>query len=145
MIRLPLKLKIFTDGGARGNPGPAAAGWAIYKGNELVTSGSKYLGVTTNNVAEYQALILALGKISKYALEDVDEVGVYMDSELAVKQIKGNYKINKPHLLVLYQKVKAELIRLGKTVHVEHVSRDKNILADSMVNECLDANQLSRK
>ncbi|MDP3795398.1 MAG: ribonuclease HI family protein [bacterium] len=132
---------INTDGGARGNPGPAAAGVVIRsaQGDELAAFG-EYLGHSTNNDAEYRALILALKKLkaliggrrAKSAL-----VEVRMDSELIVRQVNGVYKINEEHLKPLFVDVWNLRIDFGKVTFV-HVPREQNRDADRMVNAALD-------
>jgi len=129
------KLVIYTDGGARGNPGPAAIGFVIYdtSGKEIKKFGH-YLGVTTNNQAEYRALIAALEDAHKLGAE---KVVCHLDSELVVKQLQGKYKVREEGLKPLA----SEAIRLSaKFTQVDfvHVPREKNKLADQLVNEVLD-------
>lgn len=127
--------KLFTDGGSRGNPGPSATGVVILDMEDnVVKKSSKYLGITTNNQAEYRALLQGLDEVLSLGVE---ELSVYMDSELIVKQITGIYKIKNAELLPLYQKIK----KLGEDftkISFTHVPRAMNKLADGMVNECLD-------
>lgn len=130
------KLVIYTDGGARGNPGPAGAG-VVVKNNQGKTLRvlKKYIGEATNNVAEYQALILALQEVQRIS-NDV-ELEIRMDSELIVRQMQGKYKIKEPTLKVLA----AEVIKLKnhyKKVEFKHVPREQNKEADKLVNEALD-------
>lgn len=132
------KLIIYTDGGSRGNPGPAALG-AVVGDREY----GEYLGEMTNNQAEYRAVIFALKKAkqlmgSKKAAEM--EVEVRMDSELIVKQLNGEYKIKEPELQPLF--VEVWNLRLDfKKVDFKHVRREQNKAADSLVNQALDRNQ----
>ena len=133
-------IKVFTDGGARGNPGPAAAGVAIFgiAGKERLLCG-KYLGKTTNNVAEYSAFLLALETI--LAEESVNrgetEILFLADSLLAVKQLSGEFKVKNPNLATYVAKIKnAE--NLFKKVTYQHIPREQNKLADSEVNKALD-------
>ncbi len=135
-------LKVFTDGGSRGNPGPAAAGVFITLENEELFKGGKYLGETTNNIAEYQALILAVNWVfTNFAKHKVDAVVFTMDSELIVKQIKGEYKVKDEKLKQLYNLV-IEKLNLLKDNQVnyqfKHVLRHENKVADKVVNEILD-------
>lgn len=128
-------LEIFTDGGARGNPGPAAIG-AVIGGKPY----GKYIGVATNNVAEYKALIFALKKaIALLGKIKAGETDVYcnMDSELIVNQLNGVYKIKDPELQPLFIEV-WNLRQDFKSVHFMHIPREKNTIADTMVNEALD-------
>lgn len=127
--------KLFTDGGSRGNPGPSATGVILLDMEDnVVKKSSKYLGETTNNQAEYQALQegLALAQNS-----GVKELEVYMDSELIVKQINGLYKIKNPDLKLLYDDIKNKSAGFSK-ITFTHVPRTMNKLADALVNETLD-------
>jgi ribonuclease HI len=125
-----------TDGGARGNPGPAGTGVVIKddQGNILYAVG-EYIGEATNNVAEYKALIRALAQA---AVLGAQEVRVNMDSELIVKQMLGQYKIKEPTL----QQLAAEVIKLKnnfQNVTFTHVRREYNKEADVLVNQAIDA------
>ena len=124
-----------TDGGARGNPGPAGYGVVIQDSNGVQVAGlSKYLGLQTNNVAEYQALIGAL----EYAVErHHPALKVVSDSELMVRQIKGIYKVKEPTLRDLHARA-SELIRKLEWFQIEHVLRGHNREADELANEAMD-------
>jgi probable phosphoglycerate mutase len=131
-----VKARLSTDGGARGNPGPAAYGYVLEAddGTVLAAHGER-IGVATNNVAEYRALIAGLEK----ALElGVDEVDVISDSELLVKQMTGEYKVKNETLQDLSGEARRLARKLGK-VSYRAVRREHNELADSLVNEALDA------
>jgi len=130
-----MKLNIHTDGGARGNPGPAGAGVVIFdeKGRELFAGGF-YLGETTNNAAEYQGLIRAL---EQAATLNGDELDIAMDSELIVRQINGQYRVKNANLKPLYERAK-ELMDSFKTIVVRHVYREQNARADMLVNKAID-------
>ncbi len=127
---------INTDGGARGNPGPAGIGVVIKtEGGEIVYQHGGYVGETTNNVAEYKALIKAL--------EIAHEMGatttkINMDSELIVKQMLGQYKIKEPTLQGLAREV-FELLKHFQIYSFTHVRREYNKEADAMVNQAIDA------
>lgn len=125
-----------TDGGSRGNPGPAAAGFVIEsESGEVLCKGGRFLGETTNNVAEYEGLIWGL----ENALARGDVLSaVYCDSQLLVRQIGGQYKVKHPNMKPLFKRAKALIAELGG-VDVRHVRREDNVLADGMVNEALDA------
>ena len=131
------KVLIYTDGGARGNPGPAACGYSINgKGY------GEFLGVKTNNQAEYQGLISALKKVRAMLGKNKTkqtEVEVRMDSELIVRQMNNQYKISDEKMQIMYVEVH-NLILDFKKVTFNHVPREQNKLADKMVNEALDAN-----
>jgi ribonuclease HI len=131
-----VKARLSTDGGARGNPGPAAYGYVLEAedGTVLAAHGEK-IGVATNNVAEYSALIAGLEK----ALElGVDEVVVVSDSELMVKQMKGEYRVKNEALQELWLRA-GRLARQVGSVGYTAVRREHNTLADKLVNEALDA------
>ena len=128
------KLIIFTDGGARGNPGPAGIGIVIKENDKNIKEYGKYIGETTNNQAEYKALISALETAREMGAE---EVQVFMDSELIVKQIKGEYKVKHPGLAPLF--LKLYNLKIGfKKFSVTHVRREKNKEADALVNKAID-------
>ena len=129
------KYNIYTDGGARGNPGPAAIGVVIYgvSGKEIERY-KKYIGTATNNQAEYKALIAALELATTIGAEILV---CHMDSELIVRQLQGKYKIKETGLKPLA----ADALRLTakfKQVEFVHIPRDKNKPADQLVNEALD-------
>ena len=133
------KLIIYTDGGARGNPGPAGIGAVFYEddgaGSQTkVNEIKKYIGEGTNNFAEYTALITAL----EYAAElGHKNIQCYLDSELVVKQLNGQYKIREPNLKELASKVLA-LTNKFQSIKFTHVPREKNHEADKLVNLAID-------
>ncbi len=132
------KIIAYTDGGARGNPGPAGIGVSIQddSGVELAHI-SKYIGETTNNQAEYEALYQALVKIKEMGLTQ-SAVEIRMDSELVVRQLEGRYKVKDPGLKEQFARVaqvKVEYADLKFT----HVRREQNSRADQLVNEAIDA------
>jgi len=124
-----------SDGGARGNPGPAGAGFVIEVDGRIVCSGGRYLGEVTNNVAEYEALIWGLENVSALGHTGVH---VFADSELMVKQLNGAYKVKNAGLKPLYQRAKA-ILRTFESTHIAHVRREDNKAADLMANEAMDA------
>jgi len=129
------KLIIHTDGGARGNPGPAGIGVLIEDsvGNILLQD-KKFVGHLTNNQAEYEAVILALKLAKKLG---GDELEVYLDSELVVEQLNQNYKIKNLELGKLFIKI-WNLRQDFKNVSFTHIPREKNVLADKLVNQAID-------
>lgn len=134
--------KIFTDGGARGNPGPAAAGGVIVGADgAVIAEVSEYLGVATNNVAEYRALILTLQR----ALEsDCREIEICMDSELIVRQLSGAYRVKDAKMKPLHARASSLLARFAKW-RVRHIPRNENKHADELVNAVLDAHANSAR
>lgn len=128
---------MYTDGGARGNPGPAGSAVVILEGGNTIGTLKKYLGdKITNNWAEYEALFLGLEKILEMK-RNHDPLEVRMDSELVVKQMRGEYKIKDANLKISNQKIK-ELMKQFKKVDFVHVRREHNKEADALVNEAID-------
>jgi ribonuclease HI len=129
------KFKLFTDGGARGNPGPAGIGGVLYDSEDEITAEfSVYLGETTNNQAEYKALLKGLELALENKVEDLD---CYLDSELVVKQLKREYQVKNEGLASLF--VKAWNLSLKfKKITFNHVTRDKNTAADALANQAMD-------
>jgi ribonuclease HI len=128
-------IKLFTDGGSRGNPGPSASGFVILdKSDNVIFSQGIYLGIMTNNQAEYLALKYGLGKLDYMGIH---EVSVYMDSLLIVNQMNGKFKIKNQDLLVIFTDIK-NILKSFKKVTFTHVPREKNKLADAEVNKALD-------
>jgi ribonuclease HI len=128
--------KIFADGGSRGNPGPSAAGFVILdEMSRLLHADNKYLGLTTNNQAEYHAVILAMEWCLK---QQIPIVRVHLDSMLVVNQLKGIFKVKNRDLWSLYETAKG-LSQQFKEFHITHVPRELNKLADAEVNKALDA------
>ena len=136
-----MKARLFTDGGARGNPGPAAYGFVIEAedGTVLAAHGER-IGVATNNVAEYRALIAGLDKAAELGLGDVEVVS---DSELLVKQMLGEYRVKNEALRDLSIQASRLARAIGKVTYTA-VRREHNELADQLVNEALDAGEPER-
>ena len=127
---------LFTDGGSRGNPGPSAAAFILADPDgRTVHAAGHHLGRATNNVAEYQALVLGL---TEALGRGVRELTVCSDSEFMVRQINGQYKVKSPGLKPLYGAA-TELIARFDRVDVQHVRREQNVPCDTIVNRCLDA------
>lgn len=136
------KAKLFADGGSRGNPGPSASGFVLVDMNDkVIVENGLYMGVTTNNQAEYQALKIGLEEALKRGIQELD---VYMDSMLVVNQMKGVYKVKNKDLLAVHQTV-VDLVRQFSKVHFTHVPREFNKHADAMVNQVLDAEITAQK
>ena len=130
-------LLIACDGGARGNPGPAAIGAVVRdaESGELLASVSERIGVATNNVAEYQALVRALEEAERVGARAVT---VRADSQLLVRQLEGAYRVKQAHLRPLYERASA-LLSAYEDVELQHVPREENVEADALVNAALDA------
>lgn len=130
-----MNFKLFSDGGSRGNPGPAGAGFALYDetGAEIF-GGKKFLGVATNNVAEYKALIFGLEKAHEIGGKNIKS---FLDSELIVKQLHGQYRVKHPDMKPLFAQVQS-LISHFESVIFTHVRREKNKRADTLANEAMD-------
>lgn len=129
------EVKLYTDGGSRGNPGPSASGYAIFTmGNELVVKKGTYLGITTNNQAEYQALKSGLEEAARM---HVRTVHVYMDSMLVVNQMLGIFKVKNRDLWPIHAAIKEIAAGFNKVTYT-HVPRNLNKIADAAVNETLD-------
>jgi len=124
-----------TDGGSRGNPGPAGAGFVIERDGEIICRAGRYLGEHTNNVAEYEALIWGLENVLAAGFA---QVTVYADSELLVKQINGQYRVKNAGLKPLFVRALA-LLRSFDTWRVTHVRRELNAEADAMANDAMDS------
>jgi len=129
-------VKLFTDGGARGNPGPAAIGGVLYEGKNKLAEFSEYIGETTNNQAEYQALAQGL----KLALENnIKELDCYLDSELVVRQLNKEYKVKDKDLAKVFVRVWNLSLKFDR-INFKHVRRELNKEADKLVNIALDKN-----
>jgi len=131
------EIKICSDGGSRGNPGPGAIGFVVYEdGKEIYKKGEK-IGYCTNNEAEYQAVIQALSYVDEKFGKA--QINFYLDSELVAKQLNGEYKVKDQKLKVLFIKIRERIIKFGGKVLFIHISREENHLADSLVNQALNA------
>ncbi len=128
-------MEIFCDGGARGNPGPSAAAFVVFENDKAVYQESRYLGVNTNNYAEYTSLLMALEWINKNANSDVK---IILDSELVKKQMTGEYKIKSNTLRSLAVKAKYLERKFKYSITYKNVLREKNQQADNLVNQALD-------
>jgi len=128
------EFKLFIDGASRGNPGPAAYGFVIYHKGEKIKEQSGFLGEATNNVAEYSALLEGLKSLKNMKAE---KVVVYSDSQLVVRQIKGEYKVRDSKLKPLY-KMCLDLLKEFTFVNILHIEREKNKEADRLANKVLD-------
>ena len=132
-------LKIYTDGGSRGNPGPAASAFVVYKNKKLVYKNAFFLGKKTNNYAEYYAVKSAVNWLLQNT-QSFLRVEFFIDSELVVNQLNGRYKIKSKNLLPLIQCIKAAEGKMNKNISYLHILREKNTVADMLVNEKIDQN-----
>ena len=142
------EITINTDGGYRGNPGPAAIGITAKAGNETLFEISEYIGQQTNNVAEYTAVIHALHHLNEHPVS-ADNCSFVLDSALIVRQIVGQYRVKEVHLQTLVAEVHRLIKELKdkgllKNIIFRHVKRAENKLADQLVNQALDSNLSSR-
>ena len=130
-----MKLIIYADGGARGNPGPAGIGVVVYDANKKVIKKYKgYIGEKTNNEAEYAAVVEALKKAKVLGAEELE---VFMDSELVARQLNSVYRVKQAHLQALLIEVR-NLESNFKKISYKSIPREKNKLADQLVNEAMD-------
>ncbi|MBI3255682.1 MAG: ribonuclease HI family protein [Candidatus Andersenbacteria bacterium] len=129
-----MKATLHTDGGARGNPGPAGIGYVLVVEDKASIFHAGYIGETTNNQAEYQALVAGMKRALK---EGVQELACYLDSELVVKQVRGEYRVKNMDLKPWVDEVQALRRQIAK-VSFTHVRREKNKAADRLVNEAID-------
>jgi ribonuclease HI len=126
---------LYSDGASRGNPGNGGGGAVLYDGSgTVIATVKRYLGVCTNNEAEYRALMLGLEEALK---REIKNLTIFLDSELLVRQITGIYRVKNKNLQGLMHEVRKLLSRLD-TYTVEHVMREKNRVADSLANEAID-------
>src|SRR5260221_6662198 len=135
-------LKIYTDGGSRGNPGEAAYGVHILNDDKTITGFGKRLGIATNNVAEYSGLIAALSWIeaNRQLIGQTSGIESYLDSQLICRQMQGLYKVKDENLKGYYFQAKEKERALGIPVTYIHIPREQNSVADKYVNEALDNN-----
>jgi ribonuclease HI len=130
------RLTVNVDGGARGNPGPAAVGVVVRDGGgEVVAERGERIGEATNNVAEYRALLLGLDLARKHGGTELELIG---DSELVVRQVEGRYKVKNAGIKKLHDEVK-QALRGFDSWSIRHVRREHNAAADRLVNQALDA------
>ena len=133
---------LYADGGSRGNPGPAGAGAVVFDTlGKRVLEVADYLGVATNNIAEYEAVLRGLTKLRDEFLPEhlkSAKVTVKMDSKLVIEQLKGNYKVKHPNLVPRYLEVKNIIARSFPNIEYIHVPRELNKDADALANRAMD-------
>ena len=131
----PFRLRVYSDGAARGNPGPSGAGAVLVEpSGQVVDRLGKYLGVQTNNFAEYSGLLLGLKRARELG---VTEIEVFADSELMIRQLGGRYQVKSPSLRPLYEEA-VRLLNDFSRVKLVHVPREMNAAADEMSNRAID-------
>lgn len=137
-----MQFTLYADGGARGNPGPAGAGAVVFDSiGKRVAEVSDYLGETTNNVAEYEAVLRGLKALLAAFPEGYFSsmgVEIRMDSKLVIEQLKGAYKVKHPNLIPRYMEVKNLIARSFPIISFTHVPRERNKDADLLANEAMD-------
>lgn len=134
-------IEVFTDGGSRGNPGPSAYGFVIKADGQTIKEEGGYIGVATNNIAEYTALCEALTWLGKdYSGQ---EIFAYLDSNLVVSQLSGRFRVKNPNMVKLFEKAKGLEKNFRKIVY-KHVPREQNKEADKQVNLALDSYLMSK-
>lgn len=129
-----MKATLYTDGGSRGNPGPAGIGFVLSCENDREVAGGEYVGETTNNQAEYRALLAGLRRARE---EKVSELLCRLDSQLIVRQLTGEYRVKDADLKPLFAEVQ-NLAASFEKISFEHVPREENARADKLVNEAID-------
>jgi len=136
-----MRITLFSDGGARGNPGPSAVGVVCYHNETMQFEVSKYIGETTNNVAEYTAVIVGLERLSLFLTNTpgVQKITWNLDSKLVVEQLSRRWKIKEHHLRELAEACWQKLAALPIACSFYHVPRAENTRADALVNAALDA------
>jgi ribonuclease HI len=135
---MPTRLQVFTDGGARGNPGPAASAFIVLgPDNKLLFQAGRSLGIATNNQAEYSGVLQAVEWLTQNSPSS--EVTFFLDSLLVVNQLKGLYKIKDPNLKKIYSEIQTLIVNCNLLiVNYCHVPRSQNSAADLLVNQTLD-------
>lgn len=134
-----MKLIIYTDGASRGNPGPASYGFTISDENgSLIYEEGRYIGISTNNMAEYTAVLEALKYVKENLKEGFLQIELFADSKLVVEQLSGRFKVKSSHLKPLVEKIQILKMELGGVVH-GHIPREKNTEADRLANQALDS------
>lgn len=130
-----MSYRVYSDGACRGNPGPSGGGALILDaGGATVKELAVPLGITTNNVAEYQALLAALRYCQEHSLAPIE---IFADSQLMIRQLQGVYKVKQPHLLPLFHEAKALLASIG-CLGLHHIPREENREADRLANQGVD-------
>lgn len=135
-----MELNIYTDGGSRGNPGISGYGVVIYDENKkIICKESKFLGIKTNNEAEYSAIIAALEWIKKnQSFLNITKLNFFADSQLMIRQFQGIYKVKAPTLLPLFANAQQLLTQINLPCNFQDIRRESNELADKLANQAMD-------
>ena len=134
-----MQITVYTDGGSRGNPGHSGYGLVIYNDSQkILFKESKYLGIKTNNEAEYSGLIGALDWLNQNQDTKIAKINFYSDSQLMIRQIQGKYKVKAPNLKPLFQKAQELISSIKIPIIFQDVRRDFNKLADELANQAMD-------
>lgn len=138
-----MEINIYTDGGSRGNPGPSGYGLVVYDNlKKVIYQESKFLGVKTNNEAEYLALLASLEWVKKnQEMYQINKVNFFADSQLLVRQLQGKYKVKAPNLKDLFIKSQQLLNQINLDYQFNDIRRELNTLADELANQAMDRRQ----
>jgi ribonuclease HI len=133
-------LNIYTDGGSRGNPGPSGFGVVVYdESKKIISQISKFIGVKTNNEAEYSALLDALIWVKDNLVNyDISSLNFYSDSQLMVRQLQGKYKVKAPTIIPLYRQAVSLLSTINISYKFHEIPRELNSAADELANQAMD-------
>lgn len=139
-MRKTKDLIIYCDGASRGNPGKSACAFVVYEGDRKIFEDAKYIGFSTNNFAEYSAVLMAYNWMAdKYSNHEISEIIFFLDSELVSKQLSGIYKTKNLNLKNIFFKIKYFEGKLLAKVSYKSIPREENAYADSLVNKVLDS------
>jgi len=132
-----MQLDIYTDGGAINNPGPAASAFVVFQGKKIVAQEKKTIGNSTNNIAEYTAVIMALEKLPQLINGQIKKIVFYSDSKLMVNQLNGLYKVKDGQIREQIMKIRVLEAKFNLPIIYKNIPREKNQIADSLVKEVL--------
>lgn len=135
-----MNVNVYTDGGSRGNPGPSGFGLVIYDDqNNIIYQESTFLGIKTNNEAEYSGIISAIKWVEQnFSKLNIDQVTFFADSQLLIRQLQGVYKVKSPNLVPLFQQAKKTLNQMNLNYQFNDIRREYNQLADELANQAMD-------
>lgn len=132
-----MQLDVYTDGGAINNPGPAASAFVIFLGKKIIGREKKPIGNTTNNIAEYTAVIMALEKLPHLINEKIKKIVFYSDSKLMVNQLNGLYKVKDGQIREQVMKIRILEGKINRPIIYKNIPREENQIADNLVKEAL--------